>query len=159
MDELAELIIEKLREGDGPREGVVALASWWDSDSRLNLMVQPVTKNGMVSYNVLRAVWNDNTLSHNGGYGKWRVKTDAQIASFPALKAACNFETLEGVARFLVATGKVGECSSSCRAGVQEMVVGRRCNRLFRAKGARCENEDDALLWLRLMDEMRAPIE
>jgi len=159
MDELAELIIEKLREGDGPREGMVALASWWDSDSRLNLMVQPVTKNGMVSYNVLRAVWHDGTLSHYGGYQKWVRLTDAQIAAFPALKAACNFETLEGVARFLVATGKTGECSSSCKAGVQTIAVGRRCNRLFRAEGARCENTDDALLWLRLMDEMRAPIE
>lgn len=157
MDELAALIIEKLREDDGPREGAVALASWWDSDSRLNLMVQPVTKNGTVSYNILRAAWHDDT--QYGGYGKWLRLTDAQIAQYPALKAACNFATLEGVARFLVATGATGECSASCRRGVQTMVVGRRCNRLFGAKGARCENTDDVLMWLRLMDEMRAPIE
>jgi hypothetical protein len=156
MDDLAELIIKKLREDDGPREGVVALASWWDTDSRLNLMVQPVTKNGMVSYNVLRAVWRSAT---HVGYGGWVRMTDAKIASFPALKAACNFETLEGVARFLVATGKTGECSSSCKAGVQTISIGRRSNRLFCALGARCETTDDALLWLRLMDEMRAPIE
>ena len=156
MDELAALIIEKLREDDGPREGVVALASWFDSDSRLNLMVQPVTKNGMVSYNVLRAAWHSAT---HVGYGGWEKLTDAQIASFPALKAACNFATLEGVARFLVATGRTGECCSSCKAGVQRIAIGRRCNRLFRAQGARCETTDDVLLWLRLMDEMRAPIE
>ena len=156
MDDLVALIIEKLREDDGPREGMVALASWWDSDSRLNLVVQPVTKNGMVSYNVLRAAWHSAT---HVGYGGWEKLTDAQIASFPALKAACNFETLEGVARFLVATGRTGECSSSYKAGVQRIAIGRRCNRLFRAQGARCETTDDVLLWLRLMDEMRAPIE
>lgn len=156
MDELAALIIEKLREDDGPREGMVALASWWDSDSRLNLMVQPVTKNGMVSYNVLKSVWNSPT---HVGYRGWGSIDDAGIASFPALKAACNFETLEGVARFLVATGRTGECSSHFKAGVQTIAVGRRCNHLYRAQGARCETTDDVLLWLRLMDEMRAPIE
>jgi hypothetical protein len=156
MDELAALVIEKLREDDGPREGMVALASWWDSDSRLNLMVQPVIKDGMVSYNVLKAAWRSVT---HVGYGGWLKLGDAQIASYPALKAACNFETLEGVARFLVATGRTGECSSSYKAGVQTIAVGRRCSRLFRAQGARCETTDDVLLWLRLMDEMRPPIE
>ena len=119
-------------------------------------MVQPVTKNGMVSYNVLRAVWRSATHVGSGG---WVMKTDAEIASFPALKAACNFETLEGVARFLVATGMTGECSSSCKAGVQTIAIGMRSNLLFCALGARCETMDDVLLWLRLMDEMRAPIE
>ena len=156
MDELAALIIEKLREDDGPREGVVALASWWDLTSRLNLLVQPVTKNGVVSYNVLRSVWHSPT---HVGYAEWARMTDAQMASFPALKAACNFETLEGVARFLVATGRTGECSSSCRAGVQRIAIGRRSNHLFRAQGARCETMEDVVLWLRLMDEMRPPIE
>lgn len=157
MDELAALIIEKLREDDGPREGMVALASWWDNDSRLNLLVQPVIKNGVVSYNVLRSVWSSDT--HYGGYGKWLRMTDDQIASFPALEATCNFETLEGVARFLVATGATGECSSFSRAGVYSIAVGRRSNYLFRVRAARCQTMEDVLLWLRLMDEMRPPIE
>ena len=156
MDELAALIIEKLREDDGPREGMVALASWWDADSRLNLMVEPVIRNGVRSYNVFKSVWRSVT---HVGYGGWPKMTDNQIASFPALKATCNFETLEGVARFLVATGRTGECSSSFKAGVQTIAVGKRSNRLFRAQGARCETTDDVLLWLRLMDEMRPPIE
>ena len=155
MDELAALIIEKLREGDGPREGMVALASWWDTDSRLNLMVQPVIKNGLVSYNILKSIWRNDTLT---GYGKWLRMTDAQIASFPALEAMCNFETLEGVARYLVAMGKVGECSST-RIGVFSMAVGKRSNYLYSLRGARCDTTDEVLLWLRLMDEMRAPIE
>ena len=157
MDELAALIIEKLREDDGPSEGVVALASWWDNDTRLNLMVQPVIKNGVVSYNILKSIWRSET--HYGGYGKWLRMTDAEIASFPALEAVCNFETLEGVARYLFATGKMGECNCMSRGGVYSVAVGKRINRLFRAKGARCEDTDDVMLWLRLMDEMRAPIE
>ncbi len=159
MDELAALIIEKLREDDGPREGMVALASWWDSDSRLNLMVQPVIKNGVVSYNILKSIWHDDTLSHHGGYQKWRRLTDAQIAAFPAPEVVCNFATLEGVARFLVATGTTGECSSCYKAGVYSIAVGRRSNYLYSVRAARCETTDDVLLWLRLMDEMRAPIE
>ena len=159
MDELAALIIEKLREGDGPCRGMVALASWWDADSRLNLMVEPVIRNGVRSYNVFKSVWHDNAFSHHGAYQKWTKMTDNQIASFPALKATCNFETLEGVARFLVATGKVGECNCMSNGGVYSIAVGKRSNRLFRAQGARCETTDDVLLWLRLMDEMRPPIE
>ena len=159
MDELAALIIEKLREDDGPREGMVALASWWDSDSRLNLMVQPVIKNGVVSYNILKSIWHDNAFSHHGAYQKWLKMTDAQIASFPALEAVCNFETLEGVARYLVATGKMGECNCMSQGGVYSVAVGKRSNYLYSVRAARCETTDEVMQWLRLMDEMRAPIE
>lgn len=49
MDDLAALIIQKLREDDGPTRGMVALASWWYSDERFNLMVQPVIRNGRLA--------------------------------------------------------------------------------------------------------------
>lgn len=155
MDELAALIIEKLREGDGPREGIVALASYWDSDSRRNLLVQPVTKNGMRSYNILTSVWRSDRV--HVAYGGWVRMTDAHIASLPALEATCNFETLEGVARFLVATVKTGRWTSP-KAGVDSIAVGRRGNGLYRIWGAKCETTDDVMVWLRLMDEMRLPI-
>ena len=34
MDDLASLIIKKLREDDGPTRGMVALASWWWAGER-----------------------------------------------------------------------------------------------------------------------------
>jgi len=160
MDELAALIIEKLREDDGPRRGMVALASWWYSDDRFNLMVQPVVKNGRLSYNILKSKWQSIEVGNapfTRGQCGWMNVSDDVIKTFPPAVPVCNFLTLEQAANFLLAMGKSGECPF--RGGVRSMVVGANNNDLFRVKGAQCDTKEDVLMWLRLMDEMRPPIE
>ena len=129
MDDLAALIIKKLREDDGPRRGTVALASWWYSDERLNLMVQPVVRNGRMSYNILKSKWQSIQIGNarwrpDGNYG-WAAVSDDQISALPPLAPVCNFLTLEQTANFLLAMGKSGECP--IRGGVGSMVVGVGC--------------------------------
>ena len=154
MDELAALIIEKLREDDGPIRGMVALASWWSSSERLNLMVQPVVRNGMLSYNILKSVWNCGYARRNG----WNAVDDEMIDSLSPTTPVCNFETLEQVANFLVAMGNSGECPYSVKGGVYSLAIGEKTNGLFRVKGASCATDQDVLMWLRLMRDMRAPV-
>ena len=161
MDELAALVIEKLREDDGPRRGMVALASWWYSDERFNLVVQPVVKNGRLSYNILKSKWQSVAIGNarwcpSGNYG-WAAVSDDQIKALPPAIPVCNFLTLEQTANFLIAMGKSGECPE--RGGfVKSMVVGAYNNNLFRCKGAQCDTKEDVLTWLRMMDDMRPPI-
>ena len=160
MDELAALIIEKLREDDGPRRGMVALASWWYSDERLNLMVQPVVKNGRLSYNILKSKWQSIEVGNapfTRGESGWLNVSDDVIKTFPPTVPVCNFLTLEQAANFLLAMGKSGECPIRC-SHVISLVVGKDSYDLFRVKGAKCDTKEDVLTWLRLMDEMRPPI-
>lgn len=160
MDDLAALIIKKLREDDGPRRGTVALASWWHSDERFNLMVQPVVKDGRLSYNILKSKWQSIQIGNarwrpDGNYG-WAAVSDDQIRALPPMMPVCNFLTLEQTANFLLAMGKSGECP--LKGGVRSMVVGENNNNLFRGKGAQCDTKEDVLTWLCLMREMRAPV-
>jgi hypothetical protein len=155
MDELAALIIEKLREDDGPQRGMVALASWWSGGDRLNLMVQPVVRNGMLSYNILKSVWTNCGYARRNG---WSAVYDELVDSLQLTTPVCNFETLEQVANFLLAMGKSGECPHSVKGGVYSLAIGEKTNGLFRVKGASCATDGDVLMWLSLMRDMRAPV-
>lgn len=160
MDDLVALVIKKLREDDGSRRGMVALASWWHADKRLNLMVQPVVRNGRLSYNILKSKWESVDIGNarwcaSGNYG-WAAVSDDQIKAFPRTVPVCNFQTLEQTANFLMAMGRSGECP--IKGGVRSMVVGANNNDLFRGKGAQCDKKEDVLTWLHVMHDMRAPV-
>lgn len=155
MDDLAALIIYKLREDDGPTNGMVALASWWFGDERLNVIVQPVIRNGVRSYNILKSFWRSVEVGQVRGCG-WTNVSDDKMSTFLPTIPVCNFETIEQAADFLLAMGKSGECPY--RGGVYSLVIGKNNNSLFRVKGSQCETKTDVLMWLRLMMDMRAPI-
>ena len=160
MDDLAALIIQKLREDDGPMRGMVALASWWYGDERFNLMVQPVVRNGRLSYNILKSFWHSVEIGNarwcaSGNCG-WAAVSDDQIKTLPPMIPVCNFLTLEQTANFLIAMGKSGDCPA--KGGLRSIVIGANNNNLFRAKGAQCNTKEDVLMWLRLMKEARFPV-
>ena len=155
MDDLAALIIQKLREDDGPMRGMVALASWWYGDERFNLMVQPVVRNGRLSYNILKSFWHSVEIGNIRGCG-WTAVSDDQIRTLPPMIPVCNFLTLEQTANFLIAMGKSGDCPA--KGGLRSIVIGANNNNLFRAKGAQCNTKEDVLMWLRLMKEARFPV-
>ena len=155
MDDLAALIIQKLREDDGSMRGMVALASWWYGDERFNLIVQPVLRNGRLSYNILKSFWRSVEVGNIRGCG-WTAVSDDQIKTFPPTIPVCNFLTLEQTANFLIAMGKSGDCPA--KGGVRSMVIGANNNNLFRANGAQCDTKEDVLVWLRIMKDARFPV-
>jgi hypothetical protein len=155
MDDLASLIIQKLREDDGPTRGMVALASWWYGDERLNVVVQPVLRNGVQSYNILKSFWRSVEVGNVRGCG-WTNVPDDKMSTFQPTIPVCNFETIEQAADFLLAMGISGECPY--KGGVYSLVIGKNNNGLFRVRGSQCSTKEDVLMWLCLMRDMRAPI-
>ena len=123
-------------------------------------MVQPVVRNGRLSFNILKSKWQSVEIGNarwcaSGNYG-WAAVSDDQIKALPRTVPVCNFLTLEQTANFLIAMGRSRECPH--RGGVESMVVGQNDNSLFRTKGAPCDTKEDVLMWLRVMHDMRAPV-
>ena len=148
MDELAELIIEKMSEGDGFLK-TVALCSWWRGPKRVNILVQPAIKQGMLSYNIHWNIWVEPAYC-----SCWDQLRDTQIEKLPKWSPLCNFKTIEQVANYLFVMSKHGEIPLDEKV-VHSLVIGQWTNALFRQKGARCESADEVLMWLRVMQDMR----
>ena len=153
MDELVGLVLEKLREDDKALDTVL-LASWSDSYRRLNLLVQPVTRNGRLSYNILRSLW------YKGGAPvyDWKALTDAEYAALPQPEPMCNFEQIHMVADYLVAAGNMDESPSKLKDEVHSLAVGKWDTALYRQKGAYRANTEQVRRWLHLMFHMRPPV-
>tara|TARA_B100000963_G_scaffold358515_1_gene383333 strand:+ start:1145 stop:1783 length:639 start_codon:yes stop_codon:yes gene_type:complete len=148
MDELAELIIQKMSEGDGFSK-TVALCSWWRSHKRVNILVQPAIKQGMLSYNLHWNIWVEPAYC-----SVWDQLKNGQIEKLPKWSPLCNFKTLEQVANYLFAMSKHGEIPTFHKV-VHSLVIGQWTNDLFRQTGPRCDSADEVFTWLRLMQDMR----
>ena len=153
MDELVGLVLEKLREDDKALDTVM-LASWTDPYRRLNLLVQPVTRNGRLSYNILRSMW------YKGGASvyDWKAMTDAQYAALPKFEPVCNFEQSDMVVDYLIAAGNMGDSPCKLTNEVQSMAVGKWDAALYRQAGAYRAQPEQIRRWLHLMRFMRPPV-
>ena len=152
MDELVGLVLEKLREDDKALDTVL-LASWSDSYRRLNLLVQPVTRNGRLSYNILRSLWSKDFHARN-----WRVLTDEEYAAQPQFEPVCNFERIDMVVDYLISAGNMQDSPCKLKDEVHTLAVGKWDTALYRQKGAYRANTEQVRRWLHLMFHMRPPV-
>ena len=152
MDELVGLVLEKLREDDKPLDTVL-LASWSNGYNRLNLLVQPVTRNGRLSYNILRSMWSKGFHERD-----WRVLTDAHYAAQPPFEPVCNFEQIDDVVAYLISAGNMHDSPSKLTNEVHTLAVGKWDTALYRQQGAYRAPPEQIRRWLYLMRCMRSPV-
>ena len=153
MDDLAALIIKKLREDDGPTRGMVTLASWWWRGVRVNYIVEPVTRNGTVSFNVFKSRWNTCVEHH-----EWVKLSDDAFARLPAYEPLCNFSSIGDAAKFVYDMAESGD-NPNKHCGVQSLVIGPWSSALHRrTDGVSCKSSREVLAWMSHMMTMRPPI-
>ena len=150
MDDLAALIIKKLREDDGPNPGMVTLASWWWRGERVNYIVEPVTKNGTVSFNVFKSKWRTSIAHH-----EWAKLSDDSFATLSAYVPLCNFSSVAEAAKFVYDMSEAGD-NPNKHCGVQSLVIGPWNNALHRrTDGVCCRSWGEVHAWMGHMRTMR----
>ena len=132
---------------------MVTLASWWWDGKRVNYIVEPVSKDGTVSFNVFKSQWK-TSLDHN----EWAHLSDDSFASLPAYEPLCNFETVADAAKFVYDMSASGD-NPNKHVGVQSLVIGPWSNALHRRiDGICCKSSREVLAWMGNMTTMRPPI-
>ncbi len=150
MDDLAALIIQKLREDDGPTRGMVTLASWWWRGVRVNYIVEPVTRNGTVSFNVFKSKWRTGIEHH-----EWVQLSDDSFTKLPAYEPLCNFSSVEEAAKFVYDMSESGD-NPNRHCGVQSLVIGPWDHALHRrTDGVCCRSSREVYAWMSHMTTMR----
>ena len=95
MDDLAQTVMEQLRREDSASPFVV-LATWKHALKKIrnDVLVRPITKNGVISYNVETQTWD----------WQWSVShvDDENIQELWNPEKVCNFATSAEAARFLM---------------------------------------------------------
>ena len=119
MEDLAQTVMEQLRREDSASPFVV-LATWKNGlkKTRDDFLVRPITKNGVISYNVEAQTWD---WQWSGSY-----VDDENIQDLWNPEKVCNFATGAEAARFLmfVATDRHNRAGSKDRPCVR-LSIGR----------------------------------
>ena len=132
---------------------MVTLASWWWEGKRVNYIVEPVSKDGTVSFNVFKSQWN-TILQHD----EWANLSDASFEGLPAYGPLCNFATIADAAKFVYDMSESGD-NPNKHVGVQSLVIGPWSNALHRrTDGICCKSSREVLAWMGHMTTMRPPI-
>ena len=108
MEDLAQTVMEQLRREDSASPFVV-LATWKNGlkKTRDDFLVRPITKNGVISYNVETQTWEWIWSSSH--------VSDENIQEFWNPEKVCNFATGAEAARFLMFVAKDRHNRASAR--------------------------------------------